>query len=78
MPSPYYPVDCVVTNVTLRQGMDKFTFLRANYDSLMGRFFQPITNRYYLIGVTNSRPVTNWFSARPYQARLSLFSPGPA
>lgn len=57
----YYPVDCVVTNVTLRQGMDEFTFLRANYDSLMGRFFQPITNRYYLIEVTNSRPVTNWF-----------------
>ncbi len=57
----YYPVDCVVTNVTLRQGMDKFTFLRANYDSLAGRFFQPITNRYYLIEVTNSLPVTNWF-----------------
>ena len=57
----FYQVDCVATNVTLRQGMDKFTFLRANYDSLVGRFFQPITNRYYLVGVTNSQPVTNWF-----------------
>ena len=57
----YYNVDCVGTNVTLRQGIDKFTFLRANYDSLVGRFFQPITNTYYLIGVTNSQLVTNWF-----------------
>jgi hypothetical protein len=57
----YYEVDCLATNVTLRQGIDKFTFLRANYDSLVGRFFQPITNLYYLVGVTNSQPVTNWF-----------------
>ena len=57
----YYEVDCVGTNVMLRQGMDKFTFHRANYDSLVGRFFQPITNLYYLVGVTNSQLVTNWF-----------------
>jgi hypothetical protein len=57
----YYQVDCVGTNVMLRQGMDKFTFLRANYDSLVGRYFQPITNTYYLVGVTNSHAVTNWY-----------------
>jgi hypothetical protein len=57
----YYEVDCVTTNVMLRKGIDKFTFLRANYDSLVGRFFQPITNLYYLVGVTNSHAVTNWF-----------------
>jgi hypothetical protein len=57
----YYPVDCLTTNVTLRQGINKFTFLRANYDSLVGRFFQPITNFYYLIEVTNSLPVTRLF-----------------
>jgi hypothetical protein len=57
----YFPVDCVTTNVTLRQGINKFTFRRANYDSLVGRFFQPITNVYYLIEVTNGLPVTRWF-----------------
>ena len=57
----FYEVDCLATNVTLRQGMDKFTFLRANYDSLVGRFFQPITNFYYLVDITNSLPVTNFF-----------------
>jgi hypothetical protein len=53
-------VDCVVTNVALRQGIDKLTFLRANYDSLVGRFFQPITNVYYQIEVTNSLPIKRW------------------
>ena len=57
----FYEIDCLATNLTLRPGMDKFTFLRANYDSLVGRFFQPITNLYYLVGITNSLPVTNWF-----------------
>ena len=51
----------MATNVTLRQGIDKLTFRRANYDSLVGRFFQPITNFYHLIEVTNGLPVTRWF-----------------
>ncbi len=53
----FYEVDCLATNLSLRQGIDKLTFLRANYDSLVGRFFQPITNIYYQIEVTNSQPV---------------------
>jgi len=57
----YFPVDCLVSNVTLRQGIDKFTFVRASYDSLVGRFFQPITNIYSQVSVTNGLPFTNWF-----------------
>jgi hypothetical protein len=57
----YYPVDCVTTNVTLRQGIDKFTFVKTSYDSLVGRFYQPITNLYTLVTVTNSHLVTNWY-----------------
>ena len=57
----YYPVDCVVTNVTLLQGIDKFTFVKTSYDSLVGRFYQPITNLYKLVTVTNSHLVTNWY-----------------
>jgi hypothetical protein len=63
----YYPVDCVTTNVTLRQGIDKFTFVKANYDSLVGRFFQPITNLYTLVTVTNSGLVTNWYQRVVYK-----------
>ena len=56
-----YPITCTASNVTLRQGMDKITFVRTSFDSLLGRFFQPITNTYHLIEVTNSVAVTNWF-----------------
>ena len=42
-------------HIGLRQGMDHIPhFNRANFDSLLGRFFQPITNYYDLVGVTNS------------------------
>jgi hypothetical protein len=41
----------------LRQGIDKLTFVRANYDSLVGRFFQPITNNYTQVIVTNSQAI---------------------
>jgi hypothetical protein len=50
------------TNIAnLRQGMDRFTFVRQNYDSLLGRFFQPITNRYTLNTITNSMAVAQTF-----------------
>jgi hypothetical protein len=50
------------TNIAgLRQGMDRFTFVRQNYDSLLGRFFQPITNRYTLTTITNSMAVRQTF-----------------
>lgn len=55
------PVECLTDTIALRQGMDKFRFIRANYDSLLGRFFQPITNRYSLMAVTNSTPVLQTF-----------------
>jgi hypothetical protein len=58
----YYPVDCVATNVSLKQGIDKFTFIKTSYDSLLGRFYQPITNLYTLVTVTNNgHLVTNWY-----------------
>lgn len=56
----YYPVECLATNVNLRQGIDHLTFVRANYDSLVGRFFQPITNIYSQVLISNSQPFTAW------------------
>jgi hypothetical protein len=70
----YYPIDCVKTNVTLRQGIDKFTFVKASYDTLVGRFFQPITNLYTLVTVTNyGILVTNWYERVVYKPDF-LFS----
>jgi hypothetical protein len=45
----------------LREGMEKIQFVRANFDSLVGQFFQPITNTYTMIRVTNSQAVTENF-----------------
>jgi hypothetical protein len=64
----YYPVDCVGTNVTLREGIDKFTFVKTAYDSDLGRFYQPITNLYTLVTVTNNgQRVTNWYQRVVYK-----------
>ena len=81
-----HPCDRLTGTVGLRQGMDHFNFVRQNYDSLLGRYFQPITNRYTLMGVTNStaalqtfeRVVTQpdfLFSAEERQAPTGAWTP---
>lgn len=45
----------------LRQGIGRATFIRANYDSLLGQFFAPITNFYTMVRITNSQPVTEFY-----------------
>jgi hypothetical protein len=45
----------------LRQGVGHISFTRANYDSLLGQFFQPITNYYTMVKITNSQPVTEYY-----------------
>jgi hypothetical protein len=52
------PVFCVNTNTgsnsfTLFQGIDGVSFVRHDFDSLLGRFFEPITNDYVMHEVTN-------------------------
>jgi hypothetical protein len=39
----------------LREGIEKIQFVRANFDSLLGQFFQPITNTYPMVIITNSQ-----------------------
>lgn len=41
----------------LRPGLNKIKFKRANYDSLIGQGFIPITNNYTDTVISNSRPV---------------------
>jgi hypothetical protein len=45
---------CVASNVALFQGIEQIRFVRRDFDSLIGRFFQPFTNQYILNSVTNN------------------------
>ena len=47
------PVTCDTNSVATLQGIDKVSFLRRDFDSLLNRFFYPITNIYFLNAVTN-------------------------
>jgi hypothetical protein len=63
-----YPVICDPTNVALRQGIEKITFIRRDFDSLLTRFFSPITNEYVLNSVTN-------FAISPHFVRRTVSAP---
>jgi hypothetical protein len=55
-----HPVNCGQTNSTpgLYRGVGKAQFVRADFDSLVGQYWQPITNDYTMVLVTNSKAVT--------------------
>jgi len=66
-------VNCVADAPSLRQGVEKITYVRRDFDSLLGQFFSPITNIYSLNEVTNNQIVRRWFS-RVVQQPDILFS----
>ena len=43
-----YPVDCVTNATDVREGIEKITFVRHDYDSLVGRYFYPTNSEYTL------------------------------
>lgn len=45
----------------LRRGIGRVQFIRANYDSLLGQFFQPLTNTYSMTVITNSQSVVEYY-----------------
>ncbi len=47
-------VFCPTNSVALRQGVEKINFVRRDFDSLLNRFFEPVTNNYTLVAVTNN------------------------
>ena len=57
------PIFCPLTPTptNLYQGVQNVKFARANFDSLIGQTFQPITNYYTMVMVTNSQTVTQTF-----------------
>lgn len=58
-----YPVTCATGTAApgLRRGIGKVQFIRANYDSLLGQYFQPQTNNYSMVTITNGQPVTEYY-----------------
>jgi hypothetical protein len=46
-------VNCQPTNAATFQGMDHLRFVRHDFDSLINRFFEPVTNVYTLTELTN-------------------------
>ncbi|SPE54972.1 putative Ig family protein [Verrucomicrobia bacterium] len=50
----YDQIICTASNTALYQGIERITFYRRDFDSLLGRFFQPITNYYILNSITNN------------------------
>lgn len=65
----------------LRQGIERVEFRRANYDSLLGQFFAPITNTYTMVKITNSQPVVEFYQRVITQPDIKLtaqdLAPGP-
>jgi hypothetical protein len=58
-----HPVTCaqVPAGTGLYQGIENIKFMRASYDSLIGQFFQPVTNNYTMVMVTNSQAIRQKF-----------------
>jgi hypothetical protein len=45
----------------LRRGIERVGFVRANFDSLVGQYFQPLTNYYTMTMITNSQTYTEYY-----------------
>jgi hypothetical protein len=78
------PIDCLSTaaGTGLYQGIGRVQFVRADFDSLIGQFFQPITNEYTMVTVTNSQPITQYIqrvvTAPDFEFSAADLAPGPA
>jgi hypothetical protein len=66
----------------LREGIEKMRFVEALYDSYLGQFFQPITNTFTSVLVTNSQAVNQTLQrvvTRPdFIFSAADLEPGPA
>jgi len=51
------PVTCTQTTngPALYEGIENMKFMKSSFDSLLGQFFQPITNNYTMVTVVNSQ-----------------------
>ena len=56
-----YTSTCSTNAVALRGGVDKITFVRHDYDSLLGYYWSPVTSSYRMVERTNGVLVTNTY-----------------
>ncbi len=50
----YHPVPCASNALSIRQGVEKVRFVRRDFDSLIGQYYEPITDEYTANVITNS------------------------
>jgi hypothetical protein len=58
------PINCLASATNppgLYEGIGQVQFVEADYDSLLGQFFRPVTNNYTMTMVTNSQTVVQHF-----------------
>jgi hypothetical protein len=74
--------NCVASGAALFGGVDQLSFVRRDFDSLLGRFFNPVTNNYALNTVTNSilvkEPIQRTLTAPDFVFSAADLSVGPA
>lgn len=58
-----HPVTCTQSNSVagLYQGISNVKFVRADFDSLLGQLWQPVTNDYTMVLITNGKASTQYF-----------------
>jgi hypothetical protein len=73
-----HPVTCTQTAdaTGLYGGVGKIQFIRADFDSIAGQFFQPITNNYTVMGVNSNSQFQSYSFQRIVTAPDILFSAG--
>jgi hypothetical protein len=76
-----HSIDCVADTPALRQGIEKITFIRRDYDSLLSRTYIPITNQYPINMVSNfaivPQLVRRVVTAPDFLITATDLSPGP-
>ena len=55
------PCTLVTNGQNLYQGIGKMRFVKTTFDSLLGQYYQPFTNQYTMVMVTNSQFITEAF-----------------
>lgn len=75
--------NCIGGTVAIRPGIDKVSFFRKDYDSLLSRIWDPIDDAYVLHAITNGLHTTNLFRRRLTQPDIifqaaDLVGPGVA
>lgn len=56
-----HEVDCATNAAALREGIEHISFVRRDFDSLLGVFWTPVTNIYQITAITNGVPVVQTF-----------------